>query len=566
MLASLPAPKVLDRPSWPPDYTSVYAWRQSQLERMLADRKLLFGAFHYYADRPVEFICHWCDLYEPRNAQLDLPAFLPFIMFKRQAECIQFLRECLAEQEDGLIDKSREQGMTWIGVAFSVWMWRFMPGSSVGWGSRKAELVDKIGVPDTIFEKIRQMIRSLPKVFLPVTWDEKTCATHMRIINRDNGASITGEGGDSIGRGGRKTIYFKDESAHYEHAEAIEASLMSNTRVQIDISTHNGVGTVFDRKRNSGTEWSPGHDPIPHRKLRVFVFDWRDHPTKTQEWHDLEQQSAEEKGLSHIFAQEVDRDPTASLQGIIIPGIYVRAAIDAHSKLGFGEPGNWNAALDVADEGGDLNALAARKGIVLKINQAWGEGDTGQTTIRALKLLEPIYTQTPMTLWYDSIGVGSGVKAETNRLIRERLLDPKRIRIEKWDAGGSVEDPEARVIPGNTQSPTNEDQYCNIKAQGWDSLRVRFYKTWRYVTKGIKYPYDELISLPSTLPHLDQLCRELSQPCWTYDSAMRMKVDKKPDGARSPNRADAVMMCYFPLKRGVIVSDAALELSRHPVR
>jgi phage terminase large subunit len=61
--------------------------------------------------------------------------------------------------------------------------------------------------------------------------------SYMRIVNPENGATITGEAGDNIGRGGRKTIYFKDESAHYERPDKIEASLSENTRVQMDISS-----------------------------------------------------------------------------------------------------------------------------------------------------------------------------------------------------------------------------------------------------------------------------------------------------------------------------------------
>ena len=52
----------------------------------------------------------------------------------------------------------------------------------------------------------------------------------MRIVNPQTGASITGESGDNIGRGGRKLCYFKDESAWYERPEKIEAALADNTR------------------------------------------------------------------------------------------------------------------------------------------------------------------------------------------------------------------------------------------------------------------------------------------------------------------------------------------------
>lgn len=94
-------------------------------------------------------------------------------------------------------------------------------------------------------------------------------------------------------------VYFKDESAHYERAERIEAALGDNTDVQIDISSVRGSASVFYRRRMAGEVWQP--DKImPKGKTRVFVFDWRDHPGKPQAWYDLRRTRAETEGLLHI--------------------------------------------------------------------------------------------------------------------------------------------------------------------------------------------------------------------------------------------------------------------------
>src|SRR5690606_18584010 len=134
-----------------------------------------------------------------------------------------------------------------------------------------------------------------------------------KLANNDNGATITGESGDNIGRGGRKSRYFKDESAHYERPELIEAALGDNTDVQIDISSVNGLGNVFHRRREAGVLWEPGAKIEPGM-TRVFIFDWRDHPEKTQEWYDRRKARAEREGMQHIFAQEVDRNYSAAVQ------------------------------------------------------------------------------------------------------------------------------------------------------------------------------------------------------------------------------------------------------------
>jgi hypothetical protein len=69
---------------------------------------------------------------------------------------------------------------------------------------------------------------------------------HKLYVHHTNPAfSAGGEAGDNIGRGGRTLVYFKDESAHYEHPDLIEAALGDNTNVQIDISSVNGLGNVL---------------------------------------------------------------------------------------------------------------------------------------------------------------------------------------------------------------------------------------------------------------------------------------------------------------------------------
>ena len=532
---------------WPPDYTSEYVKRQERLLALRKDPNLLAGADAYYAkpEHAAEWIEHWCVTYDPRNAGTAIPTKMPFVLFPKQREMVQFLLECLQAETNGLIEKSRDMGATWICGAVSVWLWKYWHGAAVGWGSKDQDLVDKIGDPDSIMEKIRIIIRFLPREFWPKGFSEKNMS-FMRIVNPENGATITGDCGDNIGRGGRKLIYFKDESAHYVHPDLIEAALGDNTRVQIDISSVNGPGNVFHRKREKGVEWIPG-EPVKKGRVNVFVLDWRDHPAKTQEWYETRLQEAEDNGLAHVFAQEVDRNYTAALDGVVIPGKWVKAAIDAHVKLGFDDSGAWCAGLDVADEGLDTNAIALRKGVILKHVEEWGERDTGKTTRRAVGVCEG---RGGMDVEYDCIGVGSGVKAEANRLVEEGLM-PKNLRFVPWNAGRSgvaLEDPDGRVVEHDRNSPTNKEFFANLKAQAWWSLRRRFELTYRAINEpGFTWNADDLISLPSDLPLLRKIEKELSQPTMGKSATMKTMINKKPDGTKSPNVADAIVECYFPV-------------------
>lgn len=533
---------MLTRTPWPPDYVEAFALRQQQLLEMGNRPVLVRGAKEYYSqpEHLVEFIEDWCETYDPRNAGTDIPTRMPFLLFPRQRELLEYLVTLLKSQQNGLIEKCRDMGATWICVAFSVWLWLFWPGASVGWGSRKADLVDRIGDADSIFEKIRILLNSIPPEFLPSGFNPLVHATYMRVVNPDNGASITGESGDNIGRGGRKLIYFKDESAHYEHPESIEAALTDNTRVQIDISSVNGLGNVFHRKREAGIDWE---GKIVRGKTHIFIMDWRDHPGKTQQWYDERRQTAEDNGLLHLFAQEVERNYAASVEGTIIPMAWIKSAIDAHEKIDFDLSGGWCAGLDVADGGGDKNALAKRRGSVLMYLDEWGERDTGVTARRALVACS---RTSPIQLYYDCIGVGSGVKAEFNRLMDDEAM-PKDIQWHPWDAGSSVVNPDDHVIQDDHESPKNKDFYTNLKAQAWWSMRRRFERTHRAITEGVSYPTDELISISSELPKLRQLEKELCQPTAGQGSRLKLMVNKMPKGTHSPNLADAVVMCYFPV-------------------
>jgi hypothetical protein len=119
-----------------------------------------------------------------------------------------------------------------------------------------------------------------------------------------------------------------------------------------------------------------------------------------------------------------------------------------------------------------------------------------------------------------------------------------------WNGGAAVQDPKFNIIPDDAQSPLNEDFYTNLKAQAWWSLRRRFELTWRALNElGFHgWVADDLISLPSGLPLLRKLQKELSQPTASQGARMKLLVDKKPDGTKSPNLADSVVMVFWPIK------------------
>ena len=177
--------------------------RRLKLEHKLsADPRLLNGALLDYAQDPCAFIGDCVFLAEPRHANTGEPTMLPCVLFPRQREFIEWLHERFTTKTSAPVEKSRDSGATWMSCAFAVWVWLFHPGSTVGFGSRKEILVDRAGDLQSIFEKIRSIVRNLPHYLKPRGFKEHTHSNYMRLLNPANDATIIGEAGDNIGRGG----------------------------------------------------------------------------------------------------------------------------------------------------------------------------------------------------------------------------------------------------------------------------------------------------------------------------------------------------------------------------
>lgn len=547
-------PRALARSEWPPTYEAIFSWRVATLRKLRASASALASARAYYSTRPAEFIMDWMDTYDPRNNQRK---WMPFVFFEKQVELVDFLQSLTSEQESGLIEKARDMGATWVCCAYTIWRWLFVPNDAVGWGSRKEMLVDKLGDPDSIFEKMRLLLKRLPKEFLPDGFNWARHATFCKLVNPANGSIISGEAGDNIGRGGRKSLYFKDEAAHYERPEKIEAALGDNTRVQVDISSVNGLGNVFHRRREQGVEWTPATAAdCPRGFTRVFVMDWRDHPLKTQEWYDTRRAKYEREGMLHIFAQEVDRNYSSAVSNTVIPYEWIQSSFDAHIHIPYmaeayaailrNKEQYYLGGLDVADEGEDRNAYAMREWVIWRHVEEWGERDPGVSARRAITSARNHAGR--IQVMYDSIGLGASVKSEYNRLtIDEGIISAHKLPFVPWNAGAGVLQPFERIIPDDDESLMNKDFFDNLKAQAWWALRTRFYKTHKARTEGVKYAPDELISLDSSMPLLQSVAKELAQPTRGHSGRLKMIVNKTPSGTKSPNLADAGVMAFFPV-------------------
>jgi len=91
-------------------------------------------------------------------------------------------------------------------------------------------------------------------------------------------------------------------------------------------------------------------------------------------------------------------------------------------------------------------------------------------------------------------------------------------------------DPEREMVAGRK----NRDFFANAKAAAWWHLRLRFQNTYRALHEGIAVDADSIISIDPTLPELDLLLQQLSQPTYSFNNAGKVTVDKSPTAHPAP--------------------------------
>lgn len=504
--------------------------RRARMLRVLnTDAPARLAAIEQARRDPVWFINAFCWTLDPRNVAEGLPGVLPLRLRPRQEEYVAWLEDRVRNRQNGLTEKSRDEGMTWVICAYYVHHWLFWKDFKGGIGSRKEVLVDRLGDMDSIFEKIRFIVDKLPKWMKPRGYKRKAHAPFMRLLNPQNGNTITGESGDNIGRGGRNTLYFVDEHAAIERAESVDSALSENTRTIIYGSTPKGVGNLFFRKRFSG-------------KINVFTFSWRNNPDKNftaryldehgqvQVMHPWYEWAVERIDDPVIIAQEIDIDYTASVTGVVIPQKWVQAAVEL--LLAPQQPRQ--AGLDVGSEFGDRTVYAQRAGPTVEFVQTIA-GDSAEDDVREMATRAGV-----LALLYDRLGVGAGI---TRTLNRDAATLPFRI-----EGVANSQKPTGTEYPDRPEL-TARQRFANYAAELWWRLRLRFQNTWLRVAKGHDIPDDECISLAPLKGHpdLQRLMAQLSQPTFKKTGTSdKIVVNKYGEGTSSPDHAEALMYAFAP--------------------
>lgn len=474
-----------------PNYEAVFQTRVERLERMRAQPEIVHRLKDYYAGHPADFINDWGMTFDPRLAERGLRTVVPFILFPKQREFLDWLLQRWMQREDGVVEKSRDMGLSWLTVGFAAWMMLFKTGTVVGFGSRKETYVDQIGNPASLFWKVREFINLLPAEFQPDSWDAAKHAPFMKIQNPENGSFITGEAGDNIGRGNRTSIYFIDEAAFLEHPESADAALSQTSNCRIYVSTPNGAGNPFYRRAHDG-------------RTRKFVFDWRDDPRKDDAWYEKQKQSLDPV----VLAQEVDRSYTASVANAFIPGELVQAA-SRKGPMDIMPFGPILMGIDVARFGDDSSSISLRQGRVLLRQINFRGADVVDVAGRAKEVYREQMGEVAQ-IAVDTIGIGSGVADILRR-----------------DFGDLVVDVNSSLRMGDGQN-------YNLRAKMWREMR-------------------EWLKGGASIPNDNELVTDLTALQYGFKGGellLESKQDAKKRGIKSPDRADSLALTFaYPVQK-----------------
>lgn len=457
--------------------------------------------------RSAKDIAFWINTfaftYDPRRS----PATIPFELYPIQEKYLRWRQQRRQLKEHGIVEKSRDMGVSWLNCAAQLHAWLFEPGYAGIMGSRKEILVDRLGDPSSLFQKIRIMIDNLPWWMMPRSHVDG----YLKLINSDNGATITGEAGSSIGRGSRAAAVDLDEAAFLERSQLIDAAVSQTSEVVIYTSTPNGVGNSFYQKRFSG-------------KYPVFQFHWSQHPLKDQAWYEKQKAILDPV----IVAAELDINYSASIENIYIQANWVRAAV--------GYPldstgGAVTAGLDVATTGKNKNVFVVRQGAVAIAICDWQGLNTTETAFKAQELAGQ-YKVTHLNFDVDGVGAGVAGTLETT----------PRLGFTFTPIHGSGS-PSDRYWEGENRK--SKEKFHNKRAEHYGLLRERFRKTYEMVEGIASYPLDELISIPNN----SALIAQLSQPLRKFTSAGKILLESKDEmkkrGVESPDFADALVLAYI---------------------
>lgn len=500
-------------------------WIRSMMMRLYNDSPNHRASYDAKScEDPIWWIDHFAWAFDPRLPPIGLKAIVPMVLWPEQKRMLSEFHECYKNRIPFLVEKSRETGITWTFVNYMLHHLIYSEGFSGTLASREAGQVDERGNMNTLFGKVRHSLYLLPKVMRPESLRNVDGMNDklMNICNVEKQSALIGEGGDNIGRGGRSSMTFIDESAFLEHPEGIDSALSSNTNCQLDVSTPNGMNNFYRKRMGGGTQ--------------VFTMRWWKDPSKNTEWREDKKPDKnawyeffKEKNQHDptIVAREVDIDYNASVEGVFIPAEWVRAAVGFDLDCA----GDRVAGFDVAAGGKNEAVYQLRIGPVAMPCKPLRFKSSSEAIFAAVGCGSE---DGIILMNYDFDGIGESVVGLLKAAGREIPFKLNGVRGGAGADDGVIEE----------DGLTGKQKYRNKRAENWDRLRQRFRKTYEQVNGIRVYSASELISIPDDPVLQTQLSSPKQKPTTSGKIQVESKAEMRSRGIESPDRADALVYAF----------------------
>ena len=236
------------------------------------------------------------------------------------------------------------------------------------------------------------------------------------------------------------------------------------------------------------------------------------------------------------------------IEGSIIPVEWFDAAIDAHKKLGFEALGGKFVSHDPSDNGADAKGLAYRHGSVFKDVCEYRINDVNAGCDWATDYA--LAVDADYFIW-DCDGLGVSLRRQVSEALHTGVVDYQEYKGSMGvDYPGRPYDATAK----GGRPKTNKETFKNKRAQYYWILRDKFHATFQAITTGKYTDPDDMISLSSTIKHLDKLRSEVCRlPLKPNDNGLIQMMSKddmlKKHKIQSPNMADCLAMSYATKNR-----------------
>lgn len=238
-------------------------WRAKVHRRVMEDPSYASVLRDACAADPVFYCNGFLYTYDPRCQPFPK---LPMILYPFQRDVLLEIIRCIGK-EDLLIEKSRDQGASWVCAIAVEWLWHFRRNLSFLFGSRTEAYVDDSANPKSIFWKLDHILDNQPVWLRPVGYNVALHRRKMHLGNPETGSVIDGESTNAqFARGDRRTAVVLDEFAAVDNGQTVLDATLPVTKSRIFNSTPLGINNSY-------------YD-LTLTNIKKLTLHWADHPEK----------------------------------------------------------------------------------------------------------------------------------------------------------------------------------------------------------------------------------------------------------------------------------------------